>query len=216
MVNALREAEKPVLDAELLAERVGVTARTVRNHSDELKARPDVASMKIGRATVYWYVGPPDDREPLTGEEVAEVLYGDEYGGHPAEGLPEPQDPAPPPRARAGDDVQTADGRLEESEAEKFDRRSTFGIRLGALLALIGMASRVLLLAFPESLTLSLLLAGGALGSLAAVYYGYYNAGLYLGELLSQTDRPRLRTRLKYLYNRGRGRPAQGAPGGQA
>jgi len=62
LVDALRQAKKPVLDAEGLGEKVDLSAQSIRNRREELESDERVASMKIGRTTVWWYVGPIEER----------------------------------------------------------------------------------------------------------------------------------------------------------
>lgn len=56
MIQALGEIAGPAT-AEEIADECGVTATTVRNHRDELKAERAVDHKKIDRATVYWLAG---------------------------------------------------------------------------------------------------------------------------------------------------------------
>lgn len=55
IVTVLRDSEHPVLDAESIAEKLDVTATTIRNYSEELEAHEKVGYMKIDRAKVYYH-----------------------------------------------------------------------------------------------------------------------------------------------------------------
>jgi len=78
ILAVLKTSDLPVLDASQIGDGVDKSAQTVRNRSEEMDEHDEIASMKIGHTTVWWYVGPPDAREPLSGREMEEAY--DEFG----------------------------------------------------------------------------------------------------------------------------------------
>lgn len=55
LVRILRTIDVPAVDSERLAEEADLSARSIRNYREALEAHENVGSMKVDRATVFWY-----------------------------------------------------------------------------------------------------------------------------------------------------------------
>lgn len=53
--RVILDSDEPVLTNQQIADEIGVSAQTVRNHIDEVVEYNGVHSRKIGRTRVYWY-----------------------------------------------------------------------------------------------------------------------------------------------------------------
>lgn len=54
IVSELRTTDKPALSAQMLAEELDVSVRTINNHIDELVAEERIQTSQIGNATAYY------------------------------------------------------------------------------------------------------------------------------------------------------------------